>query len=44
MSDYMNEDDPLGFDLYSVGEVEEKISSLKNRARESRVGEIKDLR
>lgn len=40
MSDYMNEDDPLEFDLYSVGDVEKKISSLKNRAR---VGEIKDL-
>ncbi len=39
----MNEDDPLEFDLYSVGDVEKKISSLKNRARESRVGEIKDL-
>ena len=43
MSDYMNEDDPLEFDLYSVGDVEKKISSLKNRARESRIGEIKDL-
>jgi len=43
MSDYMNEDDPLEFDLYSVEDVEKKISSLKNRARESRVGEIKDL-
>lgn len=42
MSDYTDEDDPLEFDLHNAGDVQSALSS-KDQARESKVGEIKDL-